>query len=261
MVLHLHGGCYTMGSAEGRDRSRLRAWRRPSAAGRSSPTTGWRPSTRIPRPSTTSWRSTAGSPASTARSHRRERRVRRRRPGDRLAVRLRDAGATRSRPRSTPSRRSATSPSRARRERDLGSGSVAGPRPPPPLVASYIHTADPAAPLISPVIADLRGLPPLLIQAAEGEALRDDAGDSRRPPQPPACRPRSSSSPDTVHSFVLFDFLPESRLRARAVRRARGAGLVRHVASGLTPCAARARNWNQRRPSARCWWRAPGRPD
>jgi epsilon-lactone hydrolase len=39
----------------------------------------------------------------------------------------------------------------------------------------YASTADPADPLISPVFADLRGLPPLLIQAGSNELLLDDA--------------------------------------------------------------------------------------
>ena len=39
----------------------------------------------------------------------------------------------------------------------------------------YVGAADPADPLISPVFADLRGLPPLLIQAGSNELLLDDA--------------------------------------------------------------------------------------
>ncbi|WP_042365706.1 alpha/beta hydrolase fold domain-containing protein [Streptacidiphilus neutrinimicus] len=39
----------------------------------------------------------------------------------------------------------------------------------------YVGTADAAHPLISPVFAELRGLPPLLIQAGSHEVLLDDA--------------------------------------------------------------------------------------
>lgn len=39
----------------------------------------------------------------------------------------------------------------------------------------YLAGADPRDPLASPVFADLRGLPPLLIQAGAAEALEDDA--------------------------------------------------------------------------------------
>ena len=78
-------------------------------------------------------------------------------------------------------------------------------------VASYIHTADPATPLISPVNADLRGLPPLLIQAADDEALRDDARRLAEVADAAGVQVTVELFPDTVHSFVLFDFLPETR--------------------------------------------------
>jgi epsilon-lactone hydrolase len=42
-------------------------------------------------------------------------------------------------------------------------------------VADYVGDADPADPAISPVFADLRGLPPLLIQAGSYEILLDDS--------------------------------------------------------------------------------------
>jgi acetyl esterase/lipase len=42
-------------------------------------------------------------------------------------------------------------------------------------VKDYVGAADPGDPLISPVFADLRGLPPLLIQAGSNELLLDDA--------------------------------------------------------------------------------------
>jgi epsilon-lactone hydrolase len=45
----------------------------------------------------------------------------------------------------------------------------------PVRVKDYAGPADPADPLISPVFADLRGLPPLLIQAGSNELLLDDA--------------------------------------------------------------------------------------
>ena len=80
------------------------------------------------------------------------------------------------------------------------------------LAASYIDDADPAAPLISPIYADLSGLPPLLIHAAADEALRDDATRLAEAAQRGGDPGVSSSSfEDSVHSFVLFDFLPEAR--------------------------------------------------
>jgi acetyl esterase/lipase len=78
------------------------------------------------------------------------------------------------------------------------------------LAACYIHGADPDDALVSPLRADLSGLPPLLIQAAEPEALFPSA-------QRLADRARGAGVPvtfspvaDSVHSFILFDFLPEA---------------------------------------------------
>jgi monoterpene epsilon-lactone hydrolase len=45
----------------------------------------------------------------------------------------------------------------------------------PPRVADYVSGHDPAAGLISPIFADLSGLPPLIIQAGTHELLLDDA--------------------------------------------------------------------------------------
>jgi acetyl esterase/lipase len=42
-------------------------------------------------------------------------------------------------------------------------------------VADYLAGTDPADPLVSPIFADLSGLPPLLIQAGSHEGLLDDA--------------------------------------------------------------------------------------
>ena len=79
------------------------------------------------------------------------------------------------------------------------------------LAACYVQDTEPANPLLSPLHADLRGLPPLLIHAAAAEALYGQA-------ERLAARARDSGVPvtfravdDSVHSFVLFDFLPESR--------------------------------------------------
>jgi salicylate hydroxylase len=78
------------------------------------------------------------------------------------------------------------------------------------LAACYIHDTDPGHPLVSPLRADLSGLPPLLIQAAEPEALFFSAkrlADRGRDAGVPVT---FSPVADSVHSFVLFDFLPET---------------------------------------------------
>src|SRR5262249_26406673 len=76
------------------------------------------------------------------------------------------------------------------------------------LAACYIHDTDPGQPLVSPARADLSGLPPLLVQAAEPEALFPSA--RRLADQARAAGVPVTFSPvaDSVHSFVLFDFLP-----------------------------------------------------
>ncbi|HEY7279453.1 MAG TPA: alpha/beta hydrolase fold domain-containing protein [Trebonia sp.] len=78
------------------------------------------------------------------------------------------------------------------------------------LAAGYIHDTDPAQPLVSPARAGLSGLPPLLVQAAEPEALFPSA--RRLADQARAAGVPVTFSPvaDSVHSFVLFDFLPET---------------------------------------------------
>ncbi|ACL63183.1 alpha/beta hydrolase [Methylobacterium nodulans] len=43
------------------------------------------------------------------------------------------------------------------------------------LARAYLNSADPHDPLISPLYADLRGLPPMLIQVGSSETLLDDA--------------------------------------------------------------------------------------
>ena len=59
--------------------------------------------------------------------------------------------------------------------------------------------------------ADLRGLPPLLIQAAQDESLRDDATRLAEVADAAGVPVTIELVEDTVHSFVLFDFLPETR--------------------------------------------------
>ncbi len=75
----------------------------------------------------------------------------------------------------------------------------------------YRGPTDARAPLVSPVHADLTGLPPLLIQVGSAEALLDDAvrlaDNARR--DGVACE--LVVVPDMVHVFhVLADFVPEA---------------------------------------------------
>jgi salicylate hydroxylase len=79
------------------------------------------------------------------------------------------------------------------------------------LAACYIQATDPDDPHVSPVYADLSGLPPLLIHAAAGEALVDDARRLAESAQAAGVETTLTLFEDTVHSFVLFEFLPETR--------------------------------------------------
>ncbi|MGH3578701.1 MAG: alpha/beta hydrolase, partial [Mycobacterium sp.] len=74
----------------------------------------------------------------------------------------------------------------------------------------YLQGRDPAAPLASPVHGDLRGLPPLLIQAAENEALFSDAERLAATARDADVHVEFETYPDSVHVFPLFAFLPEA---------------------------------------------------
>ena len=87
------------------------------------------------------------------------------------------------------------------------------------LAASVIHGQDPADPSISPLRADLRGLPPLLVHAAASEALRDDAIGLAAAAEAAGVSVTLTLAEDSVHSFVLFDFLPESAAALVELRR------------------------------------------
>jgi salicylate hydroxylase len=78
------------------------------------------------------------------------------------------------------------------------------------LAACYIQATDPGQALVSPVRADLSGLPPLLIQAAETEALFSTAELLAEQARGAGVSVTFSPVADSVHSFILFDFLPEA---------------------------------------------------
>ncbi len=79
------------------------------------------------------------------------------------------------------------------------------------LAASYVQQADPKRADVSPVYADLKGMPPLFIYAAEDELLRDDAVRLADAAKLSGVDAKLSLISDSVHSFVLFDFLPEAK--------------------------------------------------
>jgi salicylate hydroxylase len=103
------------------------------------------------------------------------------------------------------------------------------------LAASYIDDGDPASPLISPVYADLSRLPPMLIQAAADEALRDDATRLAATATRAGIDVSLELIEDSVHSFILFGYLPEAQ---RAL--AQGAELLARALETAAPESAAA---------------------
>jgi salicylate hydroxylase len=78
------------------------------------------------------------------------------------------------------------------------------------MATSYLQGCDPRNPLASPIYGDFRGLPPLLIQVADNEALYDDANRMAAAARRDGVEVELDTYSDTVHAFPIFDFLPES---------------------------------------------------
>jgi acetyl esterase/lipase len=72
------------------------------------------------------------------------------------------------------------------------------------LAASYLHGADPRTPMASPIYADLRGLPPMLIQVGSAETLLDDAVRLAGVAGAADVRVTLQVWPDMIHAWHLF---------------------------------------------------------
>ena len=72
------------------------------------------------------------------------------------------------------------------------------------LAASYLAGADPRTPLAAPLYADLRGLPPMLIQVGSAETLLDDAVRLAGAAGAADVRVRLDIWPDMIHVWQLF---------------------------------------------------------
>jgi len=72
------------------------------------------------------------------------------------------------------------------------------------LAAMYLRGADPRTPLASPLRADLRGLPPMLIQAGSAETLLDDAVRLAGAAGAADLRVTLQVWPDMIHAWHLF---------------------------------------------------------
>lgn len=90
----------------------------------------------------------------------------------------------------------------------------------------YLAGADPATPLASPALADLTGLPPLLIQVGDDEVLLDDSIAVERRARSAGVEVELEIWDDMVHVFQAFvGLLPDAQ---RAVDRI-GAHIDRHL--------------------------------
>jgi len=87
---------------------------------------------------------------------------------------------------------------------------------PTTIVQDYITSHDPHEPLISPLYADLHGLPPLLIHVGDHEILLDDAVRFGEKALAAGVQAKTVVWPEMFHVFQLFTpLLPEAR---RAVK-------------------------------------------
>jgi len=72
---------------------------------------------------------------------------------------------------------------------------------------SYLGNADPRNPLVSPLYADLTGLPPLLVQVGTSEVLFDDATRVDAKARAAGVEVTFEAWNDMIHVFQLFAFM------------------------------------------------------
>ena len=81
-----------------------------------------------------------------------------------------------------------------------------------PLAAGYLGEHPLDEPLLNPLEQDLAGLPPMLIQAATADPVREDAHQLADRTRASGVQTRLELYPVETHSFQLFwSFLPEAR--------------------------------------------------
>lgn len=78
------------------------------------------------------------------------------------------------------------------------------------LAAHYLGSASPHAPLASPLYADLRGLPPLLIQVGSAETLLDDSTRIAEKLRAAEVEVELEVWPEMIHVWHAFAMLPEA---------------------------------------------------
>jgi len=80
------------------------------------------------------------------------------------------------------------------------------------MAREYLQGGDPAQPLASPLYADLRGLPPLLMQVGDAEVLLDDTLGVAEKAKAAGVDVTVEVYPEMIHVFQLFaPVLPEGQ--------------------------------------------------
>jgi len=87
------------------------------------------------------------------------------------------------------------------------------------LQRAYLGDADPAQPLASPLLGDLRGLPPLLLHVGEDEALRDDSLRLAQKARAAGVLVELRVFPGVPHVWQLLWRVPEARRSVQAAAR------------------------------------------
>jgi len=80
------------------------------------------------------------------------------------------------------------------------------------MAAAYLGGKDARTPLAAPLYADLKGLPPLLIQVGDAETLLDDSNRLAQRARAAGVEVKLEVWPEMIHVFQLFaGFLPEGQ--------------------------------------------------
>ncbi|HZP45400.1 MAG TPA: alpha/beta hydrolase [Candidatus Binataceae bacterium] len=88
------------------------------------------------------------------------------------------------------------------------------------MAQAYLQGKDPKTPLAAPLYADLKGLPPLLIQVGDAETLLDDSNRLAERAKAAGVPTKLEIWPEMIHVWHLFaSFLPEGQ---QAIERAGG---------------------------------------
>lgn len=80
-----------------------------------------------------------------------------------------------------------------------------------PSVQAYIGQEDVRHPLISPVFADLHGLPPMLVQVGDIEILRDDSRQFAQRAQAAGSLVELREWRGMIHGWHIYRFVPEAK--------------------------------------------------